>query len=98
MRRKDREIELKFACGPEDLAAVLARAPPGDEESRELISVYFDTPDLALQKAGASLRVREDKGARVQTLKRGEGLEREEHEAPIAGFAPDPELGSLPSL
>jgi len=94
----DREIELKFACGPEDLAAVLAAAPAGDDESRELISVYFDTPDRALQKAGASLRVREQAGRRVQTLKRGEGLVREEHEAPIEGLAPDPQLGPLPSL
>jgi triphosphatase len=94
----DREIELKFACGPGDLAAVLAAAPPGDDESRELISVYFDTADLALQKAGASLRVREQEGKRVQTLKRGEGLDREEYEAPIEGLAPNPELGPLPSL
>jgi inorganic triphosphatase YgiF len=95
---QDREVELKFLCTPEDLAPVLAAAPAGDEESRELISVYFDTPDRALQKAGVSLRVRESKGRRVQTLKRGEGMSREEHEAPIAGFAPDPELGPLKRL
>ncbi len=94
----DREIELKFACGPDDLAAVLAAAPAGDDETRELISVYFDTPDLLLQKAGASLRVREHKGRRTQTLKRGQGLVREEHEAPIEGLAPDPALEPLPSL
>ena len=94
----DREIELKFACGPDDLAAVLAAAPAGDDETRELISVYFDTPDLALQKAGASLRVREHNGRRTQTLKRGQGLVREEHEAPIEGLAPDPALEPLPSL
>ena len=93
-----REVELKFACGPDDLAAVLAAAPPGDDAAAELISVYFDTPDLALQKAGASLRVRESKGRRVQTLKRGEGLAREEHEASIEGLAPDPDLGPLPDL
>jgi len=98
MKDADREIELKFACGPEDLAAVLAAAPAGDDETRELISVYFDTPDLALQKAGASLRVREHKGRRVQTLKRGQGLVREEHEAPIEGLAPDPALEPLPKL
>ncbi len=94
----DQEVELKFACGPDDLAAVLAAAPPGDDAAAELISVYFDTPDLALQKAGASLRVRESKGLRVQTLKRGEGLAREEHEAAIEGLAPDPGLGPLPDL
>ena len=95
---EDQEVELKFACGPDDLAAVLAAAPPGDDDTAELISVYFDTPDLDLQKAGASLRVRESKGRRVQTLKRGEGLAREEHEAPIEGLAPDPNLGPLPKL
>ena len=95
---EDREVELKFLCAPGDLGAVLAAAPEGDEESRELISVYFDTPDLALQKAGVSLRVRESKGGRVQTLKRGEGLSREEHEAPLAGVEPDPELGPLKAL
>ena len=92
------EIELKFLCAPEDLGRVLAAAPEGDEDTRELISVYFDTPDLDLQKAGASLRVRESQGRRVQTLKRGDGLAREEHEAPIAGDAPDPSLGPLPEL
>ncbi|MDB5423497.1 MAG: hypothetical protein JWQ29_913 [Phenylobacterium sp.] len=91
----DREVELKFLCTPAELGAVLAAAPAGDDESRELISVYFDTPDLALQKAGVSLRVRESKGKRVQTLKRGEGLSREEHEAPITGDEPDPEVGPL---
>ena len=94
----DREIELKFACGPGDLAAVLAAAPSGDDETRELISVYFDTADLALQKAGVSLRVREHKGRRIQTLKRGQGLVREEHESPIEGLAPDPALEPLPEL
>jgi triphosphatase len=98
MKSSGREIELKFSCGPEDLATILAAAPAGDDETRELISVYFDTQDLVLQKAGASLRVREHKGRRVQTVKRGRGLVREEHEAPIEGLAPDPALDPLPSL
>jgi triphosphatase len=93
-----REIELKFLCAPGDLGAVLAAAPAGDDESRELISVYFDTPDLALQKKGVSLRVRQSKGGRVQTLKRGAGLSREEHEEPIAGDVPDPDLGPIREL
>ena len=94
----DQEIELKFTCAPADLGAVLAAAPAGDDATAELISVYFDTPDLALKKAGASLRVRESGGRRVQTLKRGDGLAREEHEAAIEGLAPDPKLGPLPKL
>jgi inorganic triphosphatase YgiF len=92
------EIELKFLCSPEDLGRILAAAPAGQDDCAELISVYFDTPELDLQKAGASLRVRESKGQRVQTLKRGDGLAREEHETPIASDAPDPSLGPLPEL
>lgn len=92
------EIELKFLCAPEDLGTILAAAPPGADETRELRSVYFDTADLALQKQGVSLRVRESKGRRVQTLKRGEGLAREEHEHPVDGDAPDPRLGPLPEI
>lgn len=92
------EVELKFLCAPEDLGRVLAAAPDGDDDTRELISVYFDTPDLDLQRAGASLRVRESKGQRVQTLKRGDGLAREEHETPIDGDAPDPAVGPLADL
>lgn len=90
-----REIELKFLCAPSDLGAVLAAAPDGDDDSRELISVYFDTPDLTLQKAGVSLRVRESKGRRVLTMKRGMGLSREEYEVPMEGDAPNPEMAPL---
>lgn len=91
-----REIELKFLCAPSDLGAVLAAAPEGPDEAGELISVYFDTPDLALQRAGVSLRVRESKGRRVLTMKRGEGLSREEYETPLEGEAPPPgELAPL---
>ncbi len=98
MSGPDQEIELKFACEPEDLAAVLAATPAGDDESRELISVYFDTADRVLERAGVSLRVREHKARRVQTVKRGRGLVREEYEAPIAGLAPDITLEPLPKL
>jgi triphosphatase len=93
-----REIELKFHCEPQDLPAVLAAAPAGDEEVRELISVYFDTPDRALARAGVSLRVRESGGQRIQTLKRGQGLAREEHEQPVPGFKPDPKAPPLSEI
>lgn len=90
-----REIELKFLCAPRDLNAVLAASPEGAEDSRELISVYFDTPDLRLQKAGVSLRVRQSKSGRVLTMKRGDGLAREEYEAPLEGDTPPAELAPL---
>ena len=92
------EIELKFLCDPNDLGAVLAAAPEGDDDSRELISVYFDTPELTLQKAGVSLRVRESRGRRVLTMKRGEGLSREEYETPLEGDAPPSELAPLKAI
>jgi triphosphatase len=98
MSQPTQEIELKFLCAPEDLGRVLAAAPAGADDTRELISVYFDTPERDLEKVGASLRVRESRGHRVQTLKRGDGLAREEHEASIPGDAPDPSLGPLPGL
>jgi inorganic triphosphatase YgiF len=98
MAQQGREIELKFHCAAEDLPAVLAAAPSGEDQAKELISVYFDTPDRALEKAGVSLRVRESGGRRVQTLKRGLGLSREEYEQPVEGFAPDPATEPLRSL
>ena len=94
----DREVELKFTCRPADMAAVLAAAPPGRDETRDLIGVYFDTLDRDLQKSGATLRVRDSSGRRTQTLKLGTGMVREEHEAPIAGLAPDPRRGPLSKL
>src|SRR5436305_4055563 len=98
MTAADQEVELKFVCAPDALGAVLAAAPAGNEREAELISVYFDTPDQALRKAGVSLRVRESEGRRVQTLKRGEGMAREEFETPIEGLAPDRALGPLSRL
>jgi len=79
------EIELKFLCDPADLDRVLAAAPAGEDEVKDLTSTYFDTPDRDLRKAGASLRVREGGGKRVQTVKRGEGMTREEHETTLNG-------------
>ena len=83
------EIELKFLCEPQDVAALLAAAPAGAAESKQLTAVYFDTPDGRLKAAHISLRLRESAGKRVQTLKRGDGFAREEHEAKITGEALD---------
>jgi inorganic triphosphatase YgiF len=93
-----REVELKFLCRPEDLDRVLAAAPGGDDETRRLVSTYFDTDRGDLRKAGVSLRIREQNGHRVQTLKRGEGVRREEHEEPVQASAPDISLGPLHEL
>jgi inorganic triphosphatase YgiF len=83
------EIELKFLCEPADLAAVLAAAPPGETYEKSLVSTYYDTPQGDLRKARISLRIREGGDKRVQTLKRGDGFAREEHEQPISGDSLD---------
>ncbi len=76
------EIELKFLCEPRDLDAILAAAPGEGLETRTLVSTYYDTPDNTLSRAHISLRLRDGGSRRVQTLKRGEGFSREEHEGP----------------
>ena len=78
------EIELKVLCEPADLPVVLAAAPPGETHEKALVSTYYDTPQGDLRKARISLRIREGGGKRVQTLKRGDGFAREEHEQEIA--------------
>lgn len=92
------EVELKLLLDPADVEAVLAAAPQGEEEVRELVSVYFDTADQTLLKAGASLRVRDGTGRHIQTLKRGVGVTRQEHEMETPTFAPDPRAPVLRRL
>ena len=68
------EIELKFLIdeqAPRQLRArvkalKLAKATP---KTRTLRSVYFDTPEHALKKAGISLRLRRDGRHWTQTVK-----------------------------
>lgn len=95
---ESREIELKFLCEPADAAALLAAAPAGEDEVRDLVSTYFDTPHQTLRKAGVSLRIRQANGKRVQTLKRGDGFAREEHEAALAPDHPGLDLSAVTSL
>lgn len=89
------EIELKFLCEPADLAAVLAAAPAGETYEKTLVSTYFDTPQGDLRQARISLRIREGGSKKVQTLKRGDGFAREEHEKPIDGEGLDLTLPAL---
>jgi triphosphatase len=65
------EFELKLEVDPADLAALLAASPLGSDEAvgREQDSVYFDTPEQSLRKAGFSLRVRTIGDKRIQTMK-----------------------------
>ena len=56
------EIELKLAARPADLSelkrALVALAPASVSAQERLLSTYYDTPDLTLQRSGLTLRVR----------------------------------------
>jgi len=100
-----REIELKLRLMPEDLAR-LSSTPPlispalDPPAAHRLASVYFDTPDFALARAGVALRVRSTGRGLVQTVKtagnRVGGLfDRPEWEIALPGVEPDLDLAHL---
>jgi inorganic triphosphatase YgiF len=95
--RHGKEIELKLEFDPAD-AALLASHPAlrsglTRQEERRLVSIYFDTRDAALHKAGIYLRVRDDGGRMVQTVKTAKSntelIERLEWEREIASRTPN---------
>jgi len=70
-------------------------APASASSDSRLISTYYDTPDLALKRRGVSLRVREQGGRFIQTVKTGnpssgDVLTRGEWEDELAESCPDP--------
>ena len=89
------ETELKLAVPARARARVgrhplLAAAAP---RTHRLRSVYFDTPEFTLLRAGVGLRIRHDGRQRLQTLKADGkttlGLHRHtEIETPVAGDTP----------
>jgi inorganic triphosphatase YgiF len=89
-----RELELKLAIAPEDVARLQLDGPlakkPSSCEHQE--SIYFDTPGHELRKAGLSLRVRRSGGSMIQTIKtraNGTGLfDRDEWEMPVRTMKP----------
>ncbi|MFM1989513.1 MAG: hypothetical protein RJA99_2470 [Pseudomonadota bacterium] len=89
-----RELELKFAL-PLSLQDSLAREA-GDERIERVWSRYYDTPDGALARGRAAVRVRRKGDRWLQTVKADDGdrFDRFEWERPIAG--PEPERDALP--
>lgn len=89
---------MKFAAYAADmtvLAHALAGMAGGAGNAMRLVSTYYDTPDRALARRGLSLRLREQDGRFVQTVKSQEGdrgglFSRGEWEDRVAGPAPDP--------
>ena len=96
------DIELKLRFEPGDMArlrrhSLLQRLRQGTTTSARLSSVYLDTPDMALARAGVSVRVRANGRRHQLTVKtagsRGAGLiARREWEWPLDGDFPDPTL------
>jgi triphosphatase len=73
--REPREVELKLEFDPADLGRIHAHPLLSGTGSKPktLHSIYYDTADLVLHKAGVSLRVRDSGGRFVQTIKSANG-------------------------
>ncbi len=96
---------MKLAAQPQHLPGLIrlleARAGTGLGPEIRLVSTYFDTQDGALARQGLTLRIREQEGRFVQTVKSGGGpcgadgngaaLVRGEWEDPVSGAFPDPQ-------
>lgn len=93
----ERELKLRVSAGNAKRlrkSPVLARFHTNAAQTEELTSTYFDTPELAFHRCGASLRVRAIGDKRLQTLKLDGSVkaglyERDEFECPVNGDAPD---------
>jgi inorganic triphosphatase YgiF len=91
-----KEIELKLDFDPADAPRILSHpslaGSDAEPETRELISIYYDTGDDVLRRAGVFLRVRSTGNGYVQTIKTGpeaEFLERDEWEQTVPTHEPD---------
>ncbi|WP_407118676.1 CHAD domain-containing protein [Bradyrhizobium sp. LMG 9283] len=99
------EIELKLLVDADRMAdfsaaPVIAANARNNGTRKRLKSVYYDTPERALRRAGLSLRVRQSGTRFVQTVKTDaadDPLRRGEWEASVASLAPDPAL-ALPFI
>lgn len=97
------EIELKFIVEPdalEGLRAVLNGLDASHSEPRNLVNIYYETPDLALRRHDMGLRIRGDNGSYEMTMKTAGqtigGLhQRPEYNIPLAG--PELALDKFPA-
>ena len=90
----DREVELKFSLDGVPVDALMAWLGQGRRPTiATLAATYYDTQDMALRKAGLVLRVREEGGNAIQTIKSlaasGGRLGRGEWSSPATGLSPD---------
>jgi inorganic triphosphatase YgiF len=102
------EIELKLTIDPAHVERlrrhpVLESMVQGKPRRHKLHSVYFDTPEQDLLRAGFALRLRRMSGCWVQTVKCGGSAEgglhhRNEWEWPVGGGKPEPAPITAPDL
>ena len=97
------EIELRFAAPERELARIakgsaLQGFTVGRAATRRLSSIYFDTADLSIAKAGLSLRVRKNGRKYVQTVKEENtgALANTRHEYESELSSPLPDLDRIP--
>lgn len=87
------ETEIKLMAAAAMLDSLGAHpALAGEETVHRLVNTWFDTPDGALHRAGATLRIRQTGDSREQTLKLAprDGLTRIEWTVPAATQHPEP--------
>ncbi len=99
-RRAGREIELKLEVRAQDLPHLLhhprlLELAEGTPRRRSVLTVYYDTPDLALWRSGLVLRVRRigrrlSVGVKTRGVVRGGLVARDELETPLAAAGLDP--------
>lgn len=97
MRGMSHEIELRFHIPAESLERVQRWLQQGGPAERlALRARYFDTAERGLARAGIGLRLRQEGGQWVQTVKgpSADGLTRGEHNVELAAepAQPDPAL------
>jgi inorganic triphosphatase YgiF len=67
------ETELKLSCPPDALAVALKHplvaAAPAQDAHQHLVATYYDSDDFALRRHHIALRVRNDGGEWLQTVK-----------------------------
>jgi triphosphatase len=92
------EIELKLSSSPEQFdkvrQTVESMGQVASAATSTLVAVYYDSEELKLHHQGFSLRVRDEDGRQIQTLKSDVGgnpdiLTRNEWEDVITGHSPD---------
>src|SRR4051812_41043754 len=95
-----RETEIRFTARAEELGQLLRDAAldgfaVGEAVTHRLNSLYYDTPELTLAKAGLSLRVRKNGRGYIQTVKDASSgallSERSESECELPSAEPDME-------